>query len=257
MLTALRQSDQTKVTARESEKADGPFSCQGCASELILNKGRIRVHHFKHKPPVTCLRGRGETALHLQAKQEIFDALRRESNVSELEIEKSLDGSVADVYARISGIPVAIEIQRSTLSVNDIVARTRNYQRLGIAVLWAGLPTASLAGAKYNPRAWELWCHAAYFGRVYYWESGQVFRVVHFGSHKTYVEERTWYESGGYEQSAGGYERTSKRYRTPRSGMPVLLSRSFRPTLKPAWSGGTVHVPECRLYLDIQPAWWK
>ena len=135
MLTALRQSDSAKVLARASEKSEAPFLCPRCRRELVLRKGRIKVHHFAHKPPVTCALGKGETEQHLKAKLEIFDALRTEPNVSELELEKDLGMSVADVYARISGVPVAVEIQRSELSVNDIVARTKNYHRLGIAVL--------------------------------------------------------------------------------------------------------------------------
>jgi competence protein CoiA len=186
---------------------------------------------------------------------EIFDALRLESNVAGLELEKDFGMSVADVYAEISGTRVAIEIQRSSLSVNDIIARTQNYHRLGIAVLWVGLPGGDLEIAKYSPAAWEKWCHAAYFGRVYYWGGGQLLRAVHFGPYSIHVESRSWYENGS-EQSAGGYERTSKRWRTPQHGVPVLLSRSFQRSARAAWSGGTVNVPFCTLYVDRQAKWW-
>lgn len=257
MLTALRQIDQVKVLARNSEKLHTPFTCPTCAREVVLHKGNIRAHHFKHKPPVTCARGRGETEQHLSAKLQIYDALAVELNITNLELEKDFGTSVADVYAEISGKPVAIEIQRSILSVTDICARTSNYHRLGIAVLWIGLPNADLSSKQYSPSAWERWCHAAYFGRVYYWENGQVLRAVHFGAHRKYVESTSWYESDGNERSAGGYERTSKRYKTPHAGVPVLLSKSFRSVHKESWAGGTVVVPECSLYVDIQPKWWK
>lgn len=256
MLTALRQSDSAKVLARNSEKPEAPFLCPRCRRELVLRKGRIKVHHFAHKPPVTCALGKGETEQHLRAKLGLYDALRSEPNVTDLELEKDFETSVADIYARISGVPVAVEIQRSALSVNDIVARTRNYHRLGIAVLWAGLPNPDLATSKYSPRAWEKWCHAAYFGRVYFWESGQVFKVVHFGPYQIHVASRSWFE-GGEERSAGGHDRTSRRWRTPRPGVPCLLSRSFRMNRRTPWSGGTVTVPECTLYGDMQPKWWS
>lgn len=257
MLTALRHSDQVKVLARNSEKLHAPFTCPTCTREVVLHKGNIRAHHFKHKPPVRCARGQGETEQHLKAKLEIYDALVVEPNITNLELEKDFGASVADVYAEISGKPVAIEIQRSKLSVADICARTNNYHRLGIAVLWIGLPTADLSSNQYSPNAWERWCHAAYFGRVYYWESGQVLRVVHFGAHRKFVEPTSWYEPGGNERSAGGYERTSRRYKTPHAGVPALLSRSFRSVRKEPWAGGTVVVPECLLYVDIQPKWWE
>jgi competence protein CoiA len=257
MLTALRKSTNSKVLARSVERAEAPFTCPSCLREVVLHKGNIRIHHFKHKPPVTCIRGLGETEQHLRAKLAIYDALSSEPNITELEVEKDFGSTSADVYARINGFPVAVEIQKSNLSVTDITERTKNYYKLGINVLWVGLSSPDLWSEKYSPHAWERWCHAAYFGRVYYWDEGQVFRVVHFGEHKLYVEERSWYESGGYEQSAGGYERTSKRYKTPMQGVPVLLSRSFRPVKKERWSGGTVVVPECHLYVDIQQKWWK
>lgn len=257
MLTALRHPDQVKVLARQSEKTEAPFVCPTCERDVVLHKGGIRAHHFKHKPPVTCARGKGETEQHLRAKLGIYDALALESNVVDLELEKDFGISVAHVYAKISGTPVAIEIQRSKLSVADICARTSNYYKLGIAVLWIGLPGDDLSRGKYSPSAWERWCHAAYFGRVYYWERGQVLRAVHFGDYRIYVEATSWYESGGNERSAGGYERISKRYKTPHAGVPILLSRSFRSENKKAWAGGTVVVPECHLYTDIQPQWWK
>lgn len=257
MLTALRQHDQVKVLARQSEKMHAPFACPTCKREVVLHKGNIRAHHFKHKPPVTCSRGQGETEQHLRAKLGIYDALASEQNITDLELEKDFGASVADVYARIAGVPVAIEIQRSKISVAEVTARTSNYYALGIAVLWIALPDSTLSTKQYRPSAWELWCHAAYFGRVYYWENGQVLRAVHFGPHYKYVESRSWYESGGNERSAGGYERILKQYKTPHSGVPVLLSRSFHPIRKPAWAGGSVVVPKCLLYVDGQSKWWK
>jgi competence protein CoiA len=256
VLTAVRRSDGFKVLARASEKIEAPFACPRCRRELVLRKGRIKVHHFAHKPPVTCALGVGETDQHLRAKLAVFDALRQESNVTELELEKDFGTSVADVFARISGTLVAVEIQRSAVSVNDIVARTKNYHRLGVTVLWVGLPNADLSSQQYSPRAWEKWAHAAYFGRVYYWESGQAFRVVHFDPYLIHVPESTWYEDGS-EQSAGGFDRTSRRWRTPRVGVPVLLSRGFQRIVRSSWSGGAVDVPECTLYIDRQAKWWR
>lgn len=255
MLTALRQSDTAKVIARDSERIDAPFLCPSCRKEVTLRKGQIKIHHFAHKPPVTCSRGLGESEQHLQVKLAIFDALRQEDNVTELEIERDFGSAASDVFARISGTPVAIEIQRSALSVNDINARTQNYHRLGISVLWIGLQKPDLATPKYSPSAWEKWCHATYFGRVYYWEQNQVLKAVHFDPYRIQVPHSTWYE-GGSEQSAGGYDKKSKRWRTPRLGVPVLISRSFQHANRAAWSGGTVFVPECSIYLDRQEKWW-
>lgn len=256
MLTATRQSDNAKVSAWETEKTEAPFFCPQCQSELTLHKGRIKIHHFAHKPQVSCPRGAGETQEHLRAKMEIFNALRNEPNVSDLELEKDFGISVADVYARISGTPVAVEIQRSRLTVKKITSRTQNYNQLGIAVLWAGLPTYDQHTEKYSPRAWEKWCHAAYYGRVYYWLGGQAFQPVHFSTYSIYVNERTWYEDG-VEKYAGGYSRVSKRWSTLQFGHPAFLSSNFHKNQRPAWSKETTDVPECSIYIDKQDRWWK
>jgi competence protein CoiA len=256
MLTAIRRSDHAKVIAAYAQRADAPFFCQSCEREVTLRKGDIKTHHFAHKPPVTCARGRGESEQHLRAKLAIYDGLRREAHVTELEVEKDLGSSIADVYARIAGVPVAIEIQRSNLSVRDINARTLNYHRKGIEVLWVGLPTPELETDKYSPNAWEKWCHAAYYGRVYFWEQSQVLVPIHFDSYMIEVPYTFWHEQGE-AHSAGGYDRHSKRWRTPHRGIPVLISNSFQPKHRPAYSSDTIVVPDCRLYIDRQPSWWE
>lgn len=257
MLTAKRTATLPAVFARDSEKADGPFMCPGCSAEVILHKGNIKIHHFKHKPPMTCARGEGESLHHLIAKLAIYDALMKEHNVSGLALEKDFGVSVADVFAVISGVPVALEIQRSSLSTAEIARRTVNYRQLGIAVLWIALHKPELLGDKYNPNAWEKWCHAAYFGRAYYWVGGQSLLPVHFGEYMLHVKSTEWYESGGEHKSAGGYDRSSKRYRKPNPGTVVLISQSFSATDKAPYEQGTVNVPACRLYVDRLGAWWK
>lgn len=257
MITAIRAFDLNRAFARDCTKDHGPFICPTCGNEVILHKGNIREHHFSHKPPVTCPQAVGETMQHMRAKLAIYDALSLEPSITNLDIEKSFGSSIADVYAKIRGEAVAVEIQRSTLSVNDIVARTEKYQKLGIAVLWIGLPRPEIFTNKYNPQAWERWCHAAYYGRVYYWQDGQCIRPVHFGPYRVYVEERTYYDASGDEMVGGGYHRISRRYRTPEYGQPVLIAQLFHSTERNAFTSETIYVPHCRLYVDTLFKWWK
>jgi competence protein CoiA len=257
MLTAKRHPASNPVLARDVQKSDAPFSCPSCGEEVILHKGNIKIHHFQHKPPVTCSRGDGESQLHYSIKLAIYDSLKLEPNVTDVELEKDFGTSTADVFARIDGVPVAIEVQRSKLSVQSITARTANYHSLSIAVLWVALPTSDLSTNKYSPSAWEKWVHAANYGRVYYWQAGQTLRPVHFGEHKLYVESSSWFESGGEQRSAGGYHRSSKRYRTPAFARDVEISKAFRLNQRSApYAQGTIVVPPCRLYLDSQAKWW-
>jgi len=257
MLTAKTHSDLPDVLARDAHKANAPFICPKCLTEVVLHKGNIKVHHFKHKPPVFCKRGEGESEQHRVAKLAIYDALRAESNVTGAELEKDFGISVADVFAFISNVPVAMEIQRSNLSVNEITQRTENYRQLGIAVLWIAFHRPELDTGKYSPNAWEKWCHAAYFGRVYYWVGGQSLLPTHFNPFTLHVASTEWYESGGEHRSVGGYDRPSKRYKKPCYGNVVTISQSFRVSNKEAFAKGRVSVPACRLFVDGQATWWK
>ena len=70
----LKASTTNKeVLSMEVEKEDGPFFCPSCRGKVILKKGRIKIPHFAHKPPVTCIYGKGESEIHYKAKLEIRD----------------------------------------------------------------------------------------------------------------------------------------------------------------------------------------
>ena len=172
-----------------------------------------------------------------------------------VELEKNFGTAVADVFAVISGVPVAIEIQRSALAVSEITARTAEYHRLGIAVLWIGIPNGDLGLSKYSPAAWERWCHAAYFGRVYYWAGGQTLRPVHYAPVPIHVAKNSWRQHGQIH-SGGGYDKRSRRWRQPQAGQPVQVSNGFQRTCRSPWAGASVQVPACTLFIDAQPKWW-
>ncbi|TKB46487.1 competence protein CoiA [Ferrimonas sediminicola] len=260
MLCGIRASDNYKVLASSSEKVHGPYLCPKCRQEVVLKKGKIKIHHFAHKPPVTCSHGQGETEAHRNCKIGIYNALITKPNVTALELEKDFGPVVADVYCLINNVPVAIEVQRSNLSVNNITQRTEEYAKLGINVLWVGLYNEAvqkqIEDRRCSPKAWEKWCHAAYFGRVYYWYQGDLVLPIHFAAHKLYVEETEWYDSSGNHQSAGGYERFSKRYKTPVTTSLLSIAHAFQPRVKQAWHQGTVSIPNCRLYVDRLSKWW-
>jgi competence protein CoiA len=244
------------VEARNVEKGGGPYRCQGCGDILTLKKGRVVVHHFAHRPPLTCAWSRGESAQHYQAKLAIYDALRSDPAVSDVVLEAPVgDVAVADILALIRGRRVAIEVQRSDLSAAQIARRTANYHAMGVYVLWVALPCPALADDRYNPSVWEKWVHYAYFGRIYYWSEGQVLTPYHMSEHTLYVEQSRWFEVGRLRYS-GGYERRSRRWRTPVRGVPVLIGSHFQPRRCAGRKTKTLAVPACSLYIDRQPAWW-
>lgn len=256
MLCAIQQSTNQKVTAREVEKSDKPFLCPKCSKELNIRKGQIKAHHFAHKPPVTCSYGQGESEAHRKAKWAIYDALNKRSDVSECELEKSWGEVVSDIFVVIRGASIAIEVQISNLTIDQIIHRTKMYYSKDIAVLWLPLFLDNMSKNKYSPKAWERWLHATYYGRVYYWLADLTVVPVHFGAFNLYVEESHWYSEYGEEQNAGGYERTSKRYKTPAFGKHVNIAKNFVMCKRQSWSGGKINVPNCKLLIDKQEKWW-
>lgn len=250
MLTARRKSDSQTVTAYFESKANAPFYCLVCGDEVVLKTGRHRVNHFAHVNPLACRYTENESEEHRRCKMEIYEALLRHPGASRVALERPLGLVRADVSADINGVPVAIEVQISSLSPETIAQRTIEYARLGIYVLWLLQWTPKLDAKRYSPRLWELWVHAAYFGRVYYWVEGLTIVSYHFDSNHRTIPKTTWYSKDGRKMTAGGYSRRSKRYRTAIRGRTLNLATNFSPRNRDWWEGNGVTVPAARLYVD-------
>jgi predicted RNA-binding Zn-ribbon protein involved in translation (DUF1610 family) len=50
----------------------GPFACPGCGEPLLPRLGRLRAHHFAHRPGAACPLTAPETALHFNAKARLL-----------------------------------------------------------------------------------------------------------------------------------------------------------------------------------------
>lgn len=223
----------------------------------MLRKGPVKIHHFAHKPPILCSYGTGESEEHRKCKIEIFERLLKEPSVTGCEIEKDLGSVRPDIFFIKAGVPIAIEVQLSTLSIEQIIYRTIEYLQKGVHVLWLPRFRDDLLLERYSPRPWEKWLHTAYFGRIYYWHSNLNMVPVHFEHHYLNVEERSWFEAGGIENSAGGYKKLSKRFKTPLTGNPVNLIRDFKPLTRKPLITNSYTIPESRLLIDSQPQWWS
>lgn len=127
MLSARRKSDGQIVTAYMESKRNGPFRCLECNEEVILKMGRSRVNHFAHANPIACKFAEGESETHRRCKLEIYLALQKEAVVSNLALERPFGNVRPDVSAVIRGVPVAIEVQISSLSQDTIMRRTIEY----------------------------------------------------------------------------------------------------------------------------------
>ena len=244
MLTARRKSDGQTVHAYDESKRNGPFACLICGDPVILKAGRNRQNHFAHENPIACKFAEGETDEHRRCKLEIYEALRKTPGVTKVALERPLGEVRPDVSAYIRGVPVAIEVQLSSLSVETIMRRTIDYFRKGIYVLWLLQWTPKLDRPRYTPRIWERWIHAAYFGHVYYWIEELTVVSYHFEASFQTVPKRSWYGSGG------GYSRRSKQHRRAVRGRTFNLATDFGPRRREWWEGNGVKVPDACLFME-------
>lgn len=138
MLVALM--DGQRIHAGSALK--GPtYHCPGCRQEVTLKKGEKVIHHFAHKPPVTCAWAAGETQAHLGAKNLLmhhFKALGYQADV-----EFPIGTQRADVHVLGSLGPNVFEIQHQPITPSEIAGRTAAYFQAGAAVTW--LPLIDIA----------------------------------------------------------------------------------------------------------------
>jgi competence protein CoiA len=250
MLSARRQSDGQTVAAYFETKANGPFYCLVCGDEVLLKVGRNRINHFAHANPIACRFAEGESETHRKCKMEIYEALLREPNVHNVTLERPLGTVRPDISAVISGVPVAIEVQISSLSIETIMYRTIEYARKGIYVLWLMQWTSELAANRYTPELWEKWVHTAYFGHAYYWLQGLEVASYRLESHRLRVPRKAWYSPSGKKMTAGGYSKPSRRYRMPVRGETLNIAKDFVPKERFWWEGGGITVPDAKIYLS-------
>jgi competence CoiA-like predicted nuclease len=227
MLIALL--NYTRVTAAAARRG-GAFYCPSCLKPLVLKKGRVVVHHFAHKPPVMCDWARGETLAHLEAKSVVHKALTARGVRAELEYSlETLPGDRrADVMAwSPKGQMIAIELQHTPISADEIAERAFAYARAGAAQMWISFLAASVWNEalekedgswlvrRYAPKQFEHWIEGltAKAGRWMYDPQSRHFWLAKMARHEILEEETIWYAPGGIEHYRAARKRVSKKYR--------------------------------------------
>jgi len=264
MLVALNE-EKLRCFAWLTEKDDGPFVCPECLSEVIIKKGWVKEHHFAHIPPYTCQYGSGESQTHYKAKRELYNHLNNHPSCDKCEVERSLKGVRPDVSLYINKIPVAIEIQRSSIDIDQIIKKAKIYTNLGIYLIYLfpqKEPKLTFhSGEKRwvcRPNQWEKFLHSLTFGRAYYWEGGLNISPVHFGEFHTWVEEKEWPDSYGDIQCGGGYWKPTKTMKIPMQfpHSPLNFVEDFKTTIRKPYSVENWDIPSCKLWLDKLTKWW-
>src|SRR5437660_2004669 len=130
LLMLIACSRYGEVQAYDVHLEDGPFHCPSCHAQVILKQGPIKAAHFAHLPDADCsFAGQEESVEHQLVKQDIYQALLHIPGVSEVQVERNLQEVRPDVSFMYNGTFVAIEVQVSTLSSQDVERRTLAYAR--------------------------------------------------------------------------------------------------------------------------------
>jgi competence protein CoiA len=195
---------------------------------VILKQGRIKIAHFAHKPPTDCAWAVGETLAHLKAKQWMADGLRARG-YSNVALEVVIGG---DPYRRADVVVtdsknkrLALELQHTSISLDEIEARAAHYACNGIAQLWVPFLRARAFDeaerlrdewhiCRYPARPFERWVHGFGLGSIWLYDPSRL--ALYRGrmkGHVIEVEDSEWYGEGGELQSGGGYSYWSRRWR--------------------------------------------
>jgi hypothetical protein len=241
--------------------AKGPiYYCPNCSAEVILKQGRIVIHHFAHKPPTDCSWASGETREHLLSKTVIRDAYRERGYQADYEVEvlSGMGDRRADVLlTNATGTKVAIEVQHTPILYDAIERRTSAYMAANIPVIWVGIlskkmkedATSTKDGLEieqYVIRPWEKWAHAFYFKELWYIDpEGQTLWKGQFADYLIDVEETSWYNEYGEEETRGGYSRVSKKWKTLSLRGPVpLVEAKIGLKFRKAWASKAFSLPK-------------
>lgn len=108
-----------------------------------------------------------ESDRHVIGKQALYVTLLKHSSVTKLEFERNLGTVRPDISAYIGKHPVAVEIQVSGLTKDEIVHRTNEYTKKGIYVLWV-CANYYITGSYETVDKWMRFLHGLYYGWMFY-----------------------------------------------------------------------------------------
>lgn len=142
--------------------------CPFCDQSLIIHAGRLVIRHFAHRAACTStLNRQPESPEHLAAKKFMFEKLRSifaEYTKCEVRLEVAMPeiNRIADIAIIFPmGWQEVHEIQLSSITIEELEARTNDYLRAGCDVLW-------WLGKNADTPANRAWCanNIGGFGRI-------------------------------------------------------------------------------------------
>ena len=184
----------------------------------------------------TCPNNKGETIAHLRTKLDIYQYLQKYNHqLRTLEIEKWIcDRTLrSDVYIETDKNTIAIEVQMTPISVDNISERTEKYHRNGIYVLWVlpyehrrfydvkfdyhskangVVPFEEVYNEKVKLKEMEYFLLYGSFQQLTFWELehkySQSFLTISFDKHRG--SEQTFWQDGEEQFHLGRISKTIK-----------------------------------------------
>lgn len=184
MLIAEDQlTGQLVHAANQPENVLG-FCCPSCKLEVCFKDPRNARAHFAHFPTSRCNYGNRESWRHQEIQYEIVASLRRQivkkkgMNFS-LEVEKRIGDRKADIAFEVKskGIKWVFEIQRSSISLEEIRSRTQCFGRFGYVTLW--IIADQLIEDGKLPARWIQDLAHLHYGHAFIHEKKHYLRPVH------------------------------------------------------------------------------
>jgi competence protein CoiA len=249
-----RDENKEGIKAWEAQRGN-KFLCPECQNEVILKQGKIKQAHFAHKPDTDCPYRTNETELHLRIKREIYEALKDYPNCHRCELERRLNGVRPDISLYIGTHPVAIEIQRSDITIDMIIQRTTRYTQLGIYLIWI------LPELRFNKEGicqaknWHRFLHRLQVFRLYIWKEGAIIKPIHLEPARVWREQYEDWESG---YIYGGYfkELKTRFYGTYPDVSEVHIAKNFMQIERSPFSLENQYLPVSKLWSDTLGRWW-
>ena len=272
---AMKKSNNEKVNAKEVTKSDGPFYCPNCLSEAIVRKCTEKIDHFAHNARLSPAITSKDHTLHNKCRDEICNYLKIKYPKGNWKTERAIPknesvGRKKDIIPDISGrfgdkntgIPVAIEIQKSSYTLNKIYNKTVEYAKLNIYVIWIVPLAKDLGDEPFRPRLYEKYLHSMYYGRTFYWTPKISPKIIpiHYSPTKRYIDETMFFDIDlGEEVTFGGYYLTYRTMKTPNYGKECFIDTDLKKNSRKEFvpKNNKKIVPKSLILIDKQQKWWS
>jgi competence protein CoiA len=280
MLTAICEVTGEQVWPTPSWrhlKKSGEEKCRGacpfCGEVLVPKRGERVTHHFAHQAKSSCLAAI-ESEDHRRAKVGIqlgVDVLPG----CDAWVEKPIGNSRPDVLLNVRSTTVAVEVQRSSISLEEVRRRTKAYAALGVPVVWvACLSDLTMSREIRSTQEWdgqeyarrdhpylrvrtteqERFLHGLYFGRLYAHSGLDYVLPIHLDTEIGWTSTEDVPEgvrAHNPDIPEVGYRRFYKTFRVAAPAPPVSLT-SFVARERQAFQT----LPAGKLWIDRLDRWW-